>query len=93
MRKKLAPSSTETQNDTMAEVGRTSGSTCLKQSHPEKGTQYHIQVDLEISKEKTSQALGNLCQHSVTCTAQKCFLMFRWNLDVLVCVSCLLSWH
>lgn len=48
---------------TMAEVGRTSGSIYLKQSHPEKGAQYHIQVDLEISEEKTPHILGNLCQH------------------------------
>jgi len=35
---------------------------------------------LKISKEETPQPLSNLCQCSITCTAQKYCLVFKWHL-------------
>lgn len=36
---------------------------------------------LKMSKEgDCTMYLGKLCQCSITCMAQKCFLVFRWNL-------------
>ena len=52
----------------------------LQQGHPAQGAQSRIQVAFGDLQERDSTAsLGNLCQCSIACTAQKCFLVFRGN--------------
>lgn len=47
----------------------------------------HVQAAFEnLQGGRSTTSLGNVCQRSITHTAQKCCLMFRWN---LVCsISC-----
>ena len=46
---------------------------------------------LETSREETPQPLGNLCQCSITCTVQKCCLLFRGNLLAFLWLKA--EWH
>lgn len=50
----------------------------LKQWHPEQ-TRTMFRCILKISKEGDFTSLGNLCQRSINCIADKHFLMFRGN--------------
>ena len=50
-------------------------------SHTEQGAQDHLQAALEnLQGGDPTTSLGNLCQCSIICTAQKCILVFRANL-------------
>lgn len=48
----------------------------------------HPKGFLKISKERDSTTLGKLHQLSVTCRAQKCFPLFRWNHQFVPITSC-----
>ena len=51
--------------------------TLLKSRHPQQGAQDHVQA---ASEDLLAFSLVSVCQCSVTCTEQKCFLMFRGNI-------------
>lgn len=52
----------------------------FKEGHPDQAAQNHFQAASEDLQRDPTISLGNLCQHSIICTVQKSFLMFRWNL-------------
>lgn len=47
-------------------------------------------LDISVEEAHSLQTAVSVICH---CTAQQCFLVFTWNLHVLVCVYHLLSWH
>jgi len=64
-------------------------SPCSSRDTQNRGSRTMSRHLLKICKEETPQPLGSLCQCSITCTAQKCFLMFG---GCLLCSSlCLRS--
>ena len=53
----------------------------LQQGPPQQGAQAHVQVTSgDLQGGDPTASLGNPCQRSIICTAQKCFLVFRGNL-------------
>ena len=69
----------------MAKVGRDlcvhRAQPLLQQGHPQQGAQAHVQVTSgDLQGGDPTASLGNPCQRSIICTAQKCFLVFRGNL-------------
>jgi len=50
----------------------------LQQKHSEPSARDHMQVAFEdLQRGDPTGSLGSLCQRSVICTVQKCFLLFR----------------
>lgn len=62
----------------------------LKQWNPEKCAHDHVQVVSEDLQEGDS-IVSNLCQCSITCTVQKCCLLFRGNLLAFLWLKA--EWH
>ena len=52
----------------------------LQQGPPQQGAQAHVQVPSgDLQGGDPTASLGNPCQRSIICTAQKCFQVFRGN--------------
>ena len=62
-------------------AGTFGGQPLLKQGHLKCAAQSHIQAAFEDLQGDSTSSLGSLYQCSVTCTAQRCFLIFRRNIS------------
>lgn len=72
----------QSQDHRMVEVGKDLWihlvQNVLQQGNQEQSSLHHVQGGFgDLQRGDTTTSLSNLRQHSITCTAQKCLLVFR----------------